>query len=354
VALINVTPNPILLQVGPLSIGWYGIGYVVGLAVMLLITQWEVARRGYNPNHVWNALLLVGALALIGGRLYHVIDQWSVLYAQDPIKAILPPYAGLGLYGGVAGAIIGLLIYARWKKLPVPISLDVIVAGGLLAQGIARWGNFFNQELYGPPTDAPWGIAIDCAHRVAEWPCSLFPADTTGFVPLFFYESALDICGGLLALFISWRYLRRLQPGDLAAFWLIWYGIVRSILETFRAGWNWTVGGVPTAQLIGIAIALIGLVWLIYNHPRGKAPYAYLPPWTSERENEAQLALAGAAAGGGTLAVAGATGTDSGATGADTDAEDDDDEWEDGDEFEDTDSDNDALDDSQNETSEDF
>jgi len=292
--LIPITPNGILIQLGPLSIGWYGIGYVVALGVMLFVTQTEVARRGYNPSHVWNALLIVGALALIGGRLYHVIDQWGPIYSQDPLKAILPPYAGLGLYGGVAGAALGLLIYTRWKKLPLIISLDVIVAGGLLAQGIARWGNFFNQELYGPPTDAPWGIAIDCAHRVVEWPCTLFPEATTGFVPLFFYESALDIAGGLIALYISRRYLKRLQPGDLAAFWLIWYGVVRSVLETFRSGWNWTVGGIPTAQLIGIAIALLGIVWLIYNHPRGRAPYPYLPPWTPEREHEAQLALAGA------------------------------------------------------------
>src|SRR4051794_29507034 len=187
VALIPITPNSILIQLGPLSIGWYGIGYVVALAVMLFITQWEAARRGYNPNHVWNALLLVGALALIGARLYHVIDQWGACdpggacYSQDPIRAILPPYAGLGLYGGIAGAVLGLVIYTRWKKIPLPITLDIVIVGTLFAQGIARWGNFFNQELYGPPTDLPWGIAIDCAHRVAQWPCSLYPADSTGF-----------------------------------------------------------------------------------------------------------------------------------------------------------------------------
>ena len=346
-ALISFTPDPILLQIGPLSIGWYGIGYVVGLAVMLFVAQSEAARRGYNPNHIWNALLLVGALALAGGRLYHVIDQWGALYAQDPIRAILPPYAGLGLYGGVAGAMLGILIYTRWKKIPLPLGLDIVIAGTLFAQGIARWGNFFNQELYGPPTDLPWGIAIDCAHRVAEWPCSLYPEATTGFHPLFLYESILDITGGLIALFISRRYLPRLQPGDLGAFWLIWYGSTRGLLEAFRSGWNWTVGGIPTAQLIGIAIVLIGLVWLIYNHPRGKEPYPYLPPWTPEREREAGLGLAAAAAGGGTLAMAGGTDTDS-------DVDDDHDEWEDDDEFEDTDTDNDAPDDSSNETSEDF
>ena len=286
VALINITPDPILFSIGPISIGWYGIGYVAGLAVLLYITQIEVARRGYNPNHVWSALLLVGVLALIGGRLYHVIDQWGAIYSADPLRAILPPYAGLGLYGGVAGAALGIFIYTRWKHLPIALSLDTVIAGAFFAQGIARWGNFFNQELYGPPTNLPWGIAIDCAHRVAPWFCP--PQGTfdlnTGFQPLFFYESALDILAGLVVLYLSRSFLRRLQPGDLAAVWGIWYGLTRAGLETLRTDWDWKIGGIPTAIVIGIALALIGIVWLIYNHPRGREPYPYLAPWTPEGE----------------------------------------------------------------------
>jgi prolipoprotein diacylglyceryltransferase len=107
-----------------------------------------------------------------------------------------------------------------------------------------------------------------------------------GFHPLFFYESALTIMGGLIALYISRRYLPRLIPGDLAAFWLIWYGTVRGLLEFFREGWNWTVGGLPTAQIIGIVIVAIGIAWLIYNHRPGSQPYAYLPPYVAPPEDE--------------------------------------------------------------------
>ena len=158
------------------------------------------------------------------------------------------------------------------------LGLDSVIAGTLFAQGIARWGNFFNQELYGPPTNLPWGIVIDCAHRVAQYPCSLYPFETTGFHPLFFYESALDILGGLIVLFISRRYLARIQPGDLVAFWGIWYGTTRGLLEFFREGWNWTVSGIPTAQLIGIMVFLIGVVWIAYNHRPGTRPFDYPPP----------------------------------------------------------------------------
>ena len=275
--LINITPGAEIVP--GLPIAWYGVGYVIGLAVMLLVSQREAERRGFAPSHIWSALLLVGVLALVGGRLYHVIDQWGPIYSLDPLKAILPPYSGLGLYGGVAGAALGIFIYTRWKGLPLRLALDTVIPGTLFAQGIARWGNFFNQELYGPPTDAPWGIAIDCAHRVAAYPCSAFPFETTGFHPLFFYESSLDILGGLIALYLSRRFLARLQPGDLAAFWGIWYGSVRGLLEFFREGWNWTLGPIPTAQLVGLIVIGVGIAWIAWNHRPGTKPYPYLEPY---------------------------------------------------------------------------
>jgi phosphatidylglycerol:prolipoprotein diacylglycerol transferase len=292
VGLINITPGS---QVIPgLPIGWYGLLYLVGLAALLLIAQREAERRGYAPSHIWNAFIVVAVLALMGGRLYHVIDQWP-LYKDNLLTIVLPPYSGLGLYGGVAGAALGILIYTRWKHVPLRIGLDTVIPGTLIAQGIARWGNFFNQELYGPPTDAPWGITIDCAHRVADaagaiiYPCTTFPFETTGFHPLFFYESSLNIIGGLVALYISRRFLTRLQPGDLAAFWGIWYGTVRFFLEFFREGWNWTVGGMPTAQIIGIVLVVIGIAWIGYNHRPGTKPYEYLPLYVAS-DDEPELA----------------------------------------------------------------
>jgi phosphatidylglycerol---prolipoprotein diacylglyceryl transferase len=267
--VIHVTPDPTALQLGPLSIGWYGIGYVVAIGVMVLVSQRELERRGIDRAHFLNAMLFVGALALVGGRLYHVIHEWE-LYRNNLPAIVLPPYSGLGLYGGVAGAALGILIYARWKRLPIRLGLDAVIPGTLLAQGIARWGNFFNQELYGPPTSLPWGIAIECQHRVAQYSCASYPFETTGFHPLFFYEFSLNVLGGLMALYLSRRYLNRLVPGDLAALWGIWYGSTRAVLETFREGWNWQIGAIPTAQLIGLALIVIGVVWIAYNHWPGR------------------------------------------------------------------------------------
>ncbi|CAN5797724.1 prolipoprotein diacylglyceryl transferase [soil metagenome] len=268
--LIPITPDPIAIQIGPLAIGWYPIAYVVAIAVMLLVSQRELARRRIDPVHFVNAMIFVGVLALIGARLYHVIHEWE-LYAADPLRIILPPYAGLGLYGGIAGAALGIIIYARWKGVPGRLGLDAVIPGTFFAQGIARWGNFFNQELYGPPTELPWGIAIECQNRLGTpWPCTAFPFETTGFHPLFFYEFALTVAGGLIALYLSRRHLARLRPGDLAAFWAIWYGLARAGLEVLREGYNWQIGEFPTAQLIGIGLALFGAAWLAWNHRPGR------------------------------------------------------------------------------------
>jgi len=266
-ALIDLGQGSIAFSLGPLNIPWYGLGYVVGVSVLLWVSRSEAVRRGFEARHVMDALVVVALFALIGGRLYHVIDQWA-FYSQALPAIVLPPYSGLGLYGGVAGAVLGIFVYTRRQRLPLWTALDIVVPGALFAQGIARWGNFFNHELYGPPTDAPWGLAIDCQHRVAEYPCATFPAATTGFQPLFLYESALDVTGGLAALWLARRYPDRLRDGDLASLWAMWYGSVRFALETFRYGYDWTLFGIPTAMLIGAGLIVFGGVTILLRHQR--------------------------------------------------------------------------------------
>ena len=163
-ALIDIVP-PAGIELGPLTLGFYGIGYVVAVAVMLLVSQSEARRKGLDAGLVTNAIIVVAIFALVGARLYHVIGEWST-YAADPLRVILPPYAGLGLYGGIIGATVGIWVFLRGKSIPLGRALDVVVPGTLLAQGIARWGNFFNQELYGPPTELP---SPRLAGRVRRW-----------------------------------------------------------------------------------------------------------------------------------------------------------------------------------------
>ena len=186
--MFDIPPDPIAFSIGPINIGWYGLCYAIGLAAAYLLLVWLARRAGEDPDIVGNGIIIVAIAALIGGRLYHVIDQWH-LYQNDPMKIILPPYSGLGVYGGIITGTIAAWWYARRRHVSFPRWADIIAPALFVMQAIGRWGNYFNQELYGPPTTLPWGIPIDCAHRLQDiYSCAVLP-ETTRFHPLFLYES---------------------------------------------------------------------------------------------------------------------------------------------------------------------
>ena len=220
-------------------------------------------------------MIIVAVAALIGGRAYHVIDQWA-LYKDDLLKIVLPPYTGLGVYGGIITGTIAVIAYARYHRQPFWVWADVIAPGLFAMQVVARWGNFFNQELYGPPTTAPWGIAIDCAHRVVGYLCppdGTTPA-TAHFQPLFLYESLSGLVGMLTLLWLSQRFAARLRTGEIALIFLIWYAAVRFVLEFLRVD-NWTFFGIPVAQLVSVTVIVVALGLLVRRHapdPAGAAP----------------------------------------------------------------------------------
>jgi phosphatidylglycerol:prolipoprotein diacylglycerol transferase len=277
--MIDWTPGPNAISLGPINIPWYGIGYAVGLFLAAWVIMREARRRGFDPDLVPNGMVVVAIAALIGGRAYHVIDQWA-LYKDDLLKIVLPPYSGLGAYGGLITGIIALYAYTRWKKLEFWTWMDLAAPAVFVMQAVARWGNFFNQELYGPPTNLPWGIAIDCAHRVAEYACppgnapslagtfGSTPVDAH-FQPMFLYESISGVIGALTLLWLARRLSHRLRPGDLAMIFIIWYALVRFTLEYMRQGYNWTFFGIPTAQVVSLGFVVFAILVLLYRHRPG-------------------------------------------------------------------------------------
>ena len=265
--MLDFTPDPVAIQLGPLPIYWYGIGYAVGLALAYLVMTRLARRAGEDPDLVGNGMIVVAIAALVGGRAYHVIDQWAQ-YQDDLLKIVLPPYTGLGVYGGIITGTIAAFVYTRYKGVSFLRWVDVIAPGLFVMQAVARWGNFFNQELYGTPTDLPWGIAIDCAHRIAAYPCDAFPEAVTRFHPLFLYESLSGVLGAIVLIALGFRLRDRLRPGDLLFIFFVWYGVVRFVLEPFRQE-NWTFNGIPTAQLVSIGFIAVGLAALAWRHRPG-------------------------------------------------------------------------------------
>lgn len=272
--MFDAYPDPIALTIGPLSIGWYGLGYAVGLGAAYLLLTWLAKRAGEDPELVGNGIIIVAIVALIGGRLYHVIDQWA-LYANDPLKIILPPYSGLGVYGGIVTGIVAVVLITRAKRVSFWRWADIIVPSLFLMQAIARWGNYFNQELYGPPTTLPWGIPIDCAYRIEAYVCDLVP-ETARFHPLFLYESLSGAIGVLVLLAIGFRFRTRLRPGDIAGIFFIWYAVVRFLLENLRED-NWIAFGIPVAQLVSVVFVIVTAAILVTRHRSGAAD-ADAPP----------------------------------------------------------------------------
>lgn len=270
--MIDFTPNPVALAIGSLEIRWYGIGYVAAILAGTWLTFRLARQRGESTDRIVDGLIIMAIAALIGGRAYHVIDQWAY-YKDHLAQIVLPPYSGLGIFGGLLTGMLAMIWYARRHRLNFWRWGDIVVPGVLLAQAVGRWGNFMNQELYGPPTNLPWGIAIQCQYRVTEFACppGSDPTATLGqhFNPLFFYESVLSLLGVFVMIFLWRRFTARgrlLVAGDVGLLYFVWYGVERSLLETLRSGWNWTFFGLATAQLVGLGAAVAAIVAIVVRH----------------------------------------------------------------------------------------
>lgn len=268
--------------IGPLPVRFYGIIIVLGAIVGGFVAAREARRRGENPDRIWDGLIYVVIAGIIGARLYHVFSipagcnenvpmcGWP-WYQNHPVDALLIWNGGLGIFGAVLAGALVVFIYVRRNKLSLGRYLDIAAPALLLGQAIGRWGNFVNQELYGPPTTLPWGIAIDAVHRYGVYTdLNQYPVETTFFHPLFLYESLLNLIGFIVLAIVA-RKWQRVKDGDLILLYMIWYGVVRAIVESFRFD-AWTIGSIATAQWISIVLIVIGVVGLVIRHrPRAQA-----------------------------------------------------------------------------------
>ncbi|MBC7224351.1 MAG: prolipoprotein diacylglyceryl transferase [Anaerolineae bacterium] len=261
--------DPVIFRIGPLAIRWYGVLVVTGVLAAAWLSTVEARRRGEDPDHVWNALSLCLILGIIGARLYHVFSSssltgigWSY-YREHPIDIIAfwkGGFRGLGIFGAVAGGIVALAIYSYWAKLRFVRWLDIAAPGVLLAQAIGRWGNFFNQELYGKPTDLPWAIYIDPAHRLPGY------EQFERFHPTFLYESLWNLAMCLLLLWIARRFAKWLLEGDIFLLYVVFYCVGRTWVQTLRLD-QWIVGqGVPFEQVLPAALAFLAAAIIVVRH----------------------------------------------------------------------------------------
>jgi len=249
-----------MITIGPVTFYLYGL--LIGLGILAAAGVVEIIRKKglieENELKTWDVgglILWVVGLGIIGARIYHVVDLWEY-YVVRPKEILMLWNGGLGIYGGILGGIIGALIYSKnvWKRFLV--IADIVVVGLPLGQAIGRWGNFFNQELYGLPIDSAWGIYIKPENRLLE------VMEYERFHPLFLYESLW--C--LMIFIILWKVMVnkriKLGKGGMVITYLGFYGLGRFLLEYLRIE-SWQIYGVNVAQGISLLLMVIAVKWWI-------------------------------------------------------------------------------------------
>jgi len=270
--------DPILIYITPtIGIYWYGVLIVTGVMLGAVYAAWKARQDGEDPDHVWNALIIAIILAIIGARLYHVFSEpqggmvgWSY-YRQHPIEILYIRQGGLGIYGAIIGGVLGVVIYAWRAKLRPLQWLDYGAVGLALGQAIGRWGNFINQELYGPPTNSSWGLIIGPEHRIIPYNnLIIYPLETL-FHPTFLYESLWCLLLFFTLVLIAHKFKDQLLDGDILLCYIIGYSLGRFFIEYLRPD-AWLIGPIAAAQLFAILCVVGGVALLVVRHTRARAP----------------------------------------------------------------------------------
>ena len=253
------------------GIHWYGVLIVSGVLLGALYAARRASQNGDDPDHVWNALTIAIVLGVIGARLYHVFSEpqggmvgWDY-YREHPAEILYIWQGGLGIYGAIAGGLLGVVLYA-WRTGLKPLKwLDYGAPGLALGQAVGRWGNFVNQELYGPPTRLPWGLRIDPAYRIAPYnDLEKYPPDTL-FHPTFLYESLWCLILFVTLAYVAHRFKDRLRDGDILLGYLIGYPLGRFFLEYLRPD-AWIIGPMAAAQLFALICIGGAVAMLVVRH----------------------------------------------------------------------------------------
>lgn len=279
-------PLPNSLDIGPISIAFYAIAILTGVIVALWLGSKEGEKIGIDPQIIFDGIIWILPLAILGSRLYYVIFKWDV-YRNNLGRIFNLAEGGLTIHGAFLTALVAVIIYARLKKFDLLKALDLMAPGFLVAQAFGRWGNFFNQEAHGfvigNLTNNRPNLSLDEQRAFLENTLRLprfvvdnmyiqGPSGLNYYHPTFLYESLWNLTG--FGLMLVLRRTKLIRSGDLVGIYLIWYSVGRFFIEGMRTdSLYFGQSNLRTAQVISIlsilaGFVVIGLNWFYFKRPK--------------------------------------------------------------------------------------
>ncbi|MEE0683663.1 MAG: prolipoprotein diacylglyceryl transferase [Bacilli bacterium] len=245
----------VALDLGPIQIYWYSIFIFIGMLVACFLIYKEAKKRGIDEDFLVNLTFNTIIIGIIGARLYYVLFNLSY-YLDNPVEIFQIWNGGLAIHGGIIAGLLFIIYYCKKHEVNLWKMLDIIVVGLIIAQAIGRWGNFFNSEAYGPITTAAHLKSLGIPQFIINGMYILGDYRQ----PTFFYESVWCLFGFLAMLII--RQYKYLKIGQLTSFYLIWYGIIRFIIEAMRTD-SLMLGPLKMAQLVSLVFIVSGIIIFI-------------------------------------------------------------------------------------------
>jgi prolipoprotein diacylglyceryl transferase len=254
------SPSQGVWHLGPLPVRGYALSILAGILVAVWIGERRWIARGGRESEVVDLALWAVPFGLVGGRLYHVATDWQRFFGADgnPWEIVYVWHGGLGIWGAIALGAVGIIIGARRKGIKVPPMLDALAPGVLVAQALGRWGNWFNQELFGKPTDVPWALEIDAQHRPVGY------EQYATFHPTFLYEFIWNLGAFGVVLWADRRF--KLGHGRVFALYVMAYTAGRGWIEDLRIDpvqMN-DVGGLRLNVWVSMAAFLLAAAYFVW------------------------------------------------------------------------------------------
>jgi len=252
-----VSPGDVAFSIGPLTVYYYGIIMAASLTIGVLIAV-LITKKFYptlNSDIIYDIAPHVIIGAIIGARAYYCLLSFSY-FANNPLEIVELWHGGLSIHGAILGGIIAGAIYTKRHKLPFLKLCDIFTYGLVIGQAIGRWGNFFNSEAFGRPTENFLKLYIPIYKRPLEY------MQYDYFHPTFLYESILDVCIFLVLFFVI-RKLTKKTDGIVFFSYLIMYSIVRIAIEQIRIDSVLNINGIPVAQIVSVLIIIIATLGLL-------------------------------------------------------------------------------------------